>query len=524
MSIMDGGQALAKSLYREGVRVIFGLPGAGQYEAIDAIYQEPGIRYITTRHEQVTSYMANGYAKLGGGVGTALVVPGPGFYNTTPGLATAYDASMPVLVITGAPHYSHGSATSAEEDLKLLRPITKWAGRAESPADIPGVVHEAFRHLTTGRRRPVVVEIASTTFAATAEVALLESESYAPPPGDPDRLEHAARLLAEAKRPLIWVGLGASDACAEVQNLAEHLQAPVVTTRQGKGIVSHRHPLSLGMANPAYKGHKTWLDQRDVILVVGAGAGYVGVTDSQKVIRIDLDEEQIAREDTNTYGIVGDARQCMGMLHRLVAGAIPARQDGVAEEVQTINAHRFGPEEQLQPQRDFIDAIRAALPDDGVLVAGMNQMGYYSRNYFHGYSPRTYISSHGNLGCVYPLALGAKIARPDKAVVSISGDGGFLYNAQEMATAVQYGIHVVAIVFNDHAYGNVMRAQEEEYDGHVIGTRLHNPDFVKMAEAFGVQSVRAESAAQLESSLRDALAADKPALIEVPVGKMERRY
>jgi acetolactate synthase-1/2/3 large subunit len=191
-----------------------------------------------------------------------------------------------------------------------------------------------------------------------------------------------------------------------------------------------------------------------------------------------------------------------------------------------VKAERFSPAHQLEPQASLMRAIRAALPDDGVLVPGMTQLGYYSRNFYPVYQPRTYLtpSSYGTLGFAFPVALGAKVGRPDRAVVAVSGDGGFLYNSQELATAVQYGINVVVVVFNDNAYGNVLRAQMEEFDGRVLGTQLHNPDFVRLAEAYGVRGVRAEGATQLEVALREALASDAPTLIEVPVGMMERRY
>ena len=195
-------------------------------------------------------------------------------------------------------------------------------------------------------------------------------------------------------------------------------------------------------------------------------------------------------------------------------------------DVRALNDARFDPAIQLQPQWDLMQAVRAAMPDDGILVQGMNQMGYYSRNYYPVYTPGTYLtaSSHSTLGCAYPLALGAKVAQPDRAVVALSGDGGFLYNSQELATAVQYGINAVVIVFNDNAYGNVLRAQIEQFDGHIIGTRLPNPDFVKLAQVYGARGVLAQDAAQLEMALREALTFEAPTLIEVPVGMMERQY
>ena len=518
MPKMTGGQALAKSLYREGVRVVFGLPGAGQYEAIDGIYEEPGIRYFTTRHEQATTHMADGYARVSGNIATALVVPGAGVFNASTGISTAHSVSSPILVVTGR----HDQ--SPNDEMASVRQITKWAARATDPADVPAIVHEAFYHLKTGRPRPVYLEVPHEVLAAEAEVKLLEPESYDPPIGEPEGIAEAARLLATAERPAIWAGTGAqrSGASQALQALAEHLQAPVVTGRESKGVISDRHSLSLGMGELRFDPLRKWLTQRDVILAVGTSR-FGESNDKQQIIRIDIDEAAIERTAHNCIGILGDARCCLEEIYRIVTTTTAARPN-CTEEVRAINAARFDSKIQLQPQWGFMQAIRAAIPDDGIFIQGMNQMGYYSRSYYPVYEPRSYLISAGNLGVAFPVALGAKIAKPDKAVVVASGDGGFLYNSQELATAVQYGINVVVIVFNDNAYGNVLRAQIEQFDGHVLGTELYNPDFVKLVEAYGVRGVRAHDAEELESALREALAADAPRVIEVPVGKMDREY
>ena len=482
MAKMTGGQALAKSLYREGVRAVFGLPGAGQYEAIDGIYEEPGIRYFTTRHEQATTHMADGYARVSGNIATALVVPGAGVFNASTGIATAHSVSSPILVVTGR----HDQ--SPNDEMPSIRQITKWAARATNPADVPAIVHEAFYHLKTGRPRPVYLEVPHEVLAAEAEVKLLESESYDPPAGEPERIAQAAHLLAAAERPAIWAGTGVqrSGASQALQALAEHLQAPVVTGRESKGVISDQHPLSLGMGELRFEPLREWLAQRDVILAVGTTNSFGNGDDKQRIIRIDIDEAEIERTAHNRLCILGDARCCLEAIYRIVSATTSAGLS-CADEVHAINAERFDPKIQLQPQWGFMQAIRAAIPDDGIFIQGMNQMGYYSRNYYPVYEPRSYLISAGNLGVAFPVALGAKIAKPDKAVVVVSGDGGFLYNSQELATAVQYGINVVVIVFNDNAYGNVLRAQIEQFDGHVLGTELYNPDFVKLAEAYGVR-------------------------------------
>ena len=530
MPRMNGGEALVRSLAAEGLRVVFGVPGAGQYEAIDALYMTPSIRYIAVRHEQAASYMADGYARAGGEVAAALVVEGPGLFNAMSGVATAYATSSPILVVTGGHHHRKKGLELDEE--AWLGPLTKWVGRAESPAEIPGLVQEAFQQLRSGRPRPVGLEVPPSVFAATADVSLVQPADGSPTSADldPRAVQRAAELLVSARRPVIWAGGGVMRAKAAtlVAELADYLQIPVVTTRQGKGTISELHPLSLGMAEMRFQPLRNWLTGRDLILAVGASNFRRG--DGQQVIRIDVDESEL-EGDNEQLAIQGDAYPVMMALNQAVAAAGPSRADkaeAVQAEVAAINGARFDPSAQLQPQWGFMEAIHAALPDDGLVIQGMNQMGYYSRNYFRPRAPHAYLtsSSHGTLGCAYPIALGAKVACPERTVISLSGDGGFLYNVHELSTAVQYGIDAVAIVFNDNAYGNVLRAQMEEFDGHVLGTRLHNPDFVALAHSFGAHGVLAEDANALQRALEEAVAAEngKPTLIEVPVGMLGREF
>ena len=276
MTEMTGGQALARSLYREGVRVIFGLPGVQLYHAMDALYDEPGIRFITTRHEQATAYMADGYARAGGGVGTAMVVPGPGLLNAGAGLSTAYAASSPVLMVSGQIErdligVNRGMLHEIDDQLDAVRPLTKWARRVLDPAEVPEAVHEAFHQLKNGRPRPVEIEIPPETLADVTDVELLEPEAPRPIQPSAEKITAAVRMLAQAANPLLWVGGGAvsSGASEPLRKLAEHLQAPVIMTAEGKGAISDRHPLSLGSlwlrndtaAHPS-NGH-------DLILAVG---------------------------------------------------------------------------------------------------------------------------------------------------------------------------------------------------------------------------------------------------------------
>ena len=528
MAKMTGGQALVKSLYREGVRVVFGLPGVQLYHAMDAFYDEPGIRFITTRHEQATAYMADGFSRAGGGIGTALVVPGPGLLNATAALNTAYAASSPVMMVSGQIErdligVNRGMLHEVDDQLDIMRTVTKWARRAMDPAEVPETVHEAFQQVKNGRPRPVEIEIPPETLAEVADVELPEPEAPRPLAPDQQRIAEAARMLAEAKNPLIWAGGGtiSSGASDSVQKLAEHMQMPVIATAEGKGVISDRHPLSLGslwLRNDTVAGPNS---SHDLVLAVGTRLAFPMWLGGQQVVQIDVDADELGRNYENTYGLQGDARLSLEALLAEVAKLTPARADRSAE-VAAERAQRQQDKITVEPQESMLAAVRSAMPDDGILIAGMTQLGYYSRAYFPVYEPRTFITSSysGNLGYAYPTALGAKVAQPDKAVVALSGDGGFLYNSQEMATAVQYGINAVVVVFNDNAYGNVLRDQRNRFTGRTIGAELHNPDFMKLAEAYGVNGVRAETPEALETALRQCIAHNGPSLVEVPVGPM----
>lgn len=528
MANMTGGQALVKSLYREGVRVIFGLPGVQLYHALDALHEEPGIRFITTRHEQATAYMADGYARAGGGIGTCLMVPGPGLLNASAAIGTAYSASSPVLVVSGQIErdligVDRGILHEVNDQLDAIRPVTKWARRILDPADVPEAVHQAFYHLKTGRPRPVEIEIPPETLAEVADVELMEPEDYPRTPAASRQIDAAAKILAQANNPLIWVGGGviSSGGSDALQMVAEHLQAPVISTPEGRGAISDRHYLSLG----ALRLRNDPLGQpgagHDVVLAVGTRLANPQFLVGQKVVQIDVDEAELGRNYENTVGVHGDARRSLEELYKALSAIMPAKPSRRAE-VEALRNNRAETVLKVEPQESLINSVRAAMPDDGILISGMTQLGYYSRLHYPVYQPRTFLTSSyfGNLGYAYPVALGAKVAQPHKAVVALSGDGGFLFNSQELATAVQYSINAVVVVFNDNAYGNVLRDQVNRFEGRVIGAELHNPDFVKLAEAYGARGVRAHGPEQLEASVKEALAIDAPTLIEVPVGMM----
>jgi acetolactate synthase-1/2/3 large subunit len=369
----------------------------------------------------------------------------------------------------------------------------------------------------------VEIEIPWDTLSEVDDVEVLASAPVEPLGASPESVRRAAGALVASSRPLIWAGGGAtsSGASESLPRLAEYLQAPVATTSEGKGVISDRHYLSLGAGAWRRDEVEELLESSDVVLAVGTRLSRVGIKEGQQVVQIDVDAEEVGRRNANTIGVVGDTRRTLDELYDVLSGMTPQRASR-RDEIEAVRRARFAGSPGPEPQASFVAAIRAAMPDDGFVVEGLTQIGYAARSLYPVYVPGTYITSsyYGNLGYAYPTALGVKVAQPHRAVAAISGDGGFLFNSQELATAVKYGINAVVIVFNDNAYGNVLRDQKALFNGRAIGSELHNPDFVKLAEAYGARGVRVVGPERLEAALREALATDAPTLIEVPVGAM----
>lgn len=527
MAKLTGGEALVNSLLAHGVHTLFALPGVQNDWFFNALYDaENQIRVIHTRHEQGAAYMALGYAQSTGEVGAYSVVPGPGLLNTTAALSTAYATNDKVLCLTGqiasnSIGKGYGLLHELPDQLTILRALTKWAERINSPVEVPSLVAEAFRQLATGRPRPVGLEVPPDVLAATAEVDLtVPPMTITPPPLDEDALAAAGKLLAEAKQPMIFVGSGAIPAAEAVQELAELLQAPVVSSRTGHGVVSSRHPLSL--RTPA--AHVLWREA-DVVLTIGSRLQNPlqnwGYDENLKLIRVDVDPAEHDRIASPTVSIVARSQEAVPALVAAVAKHVGVRASR-AEEMNALKAEIEERSAFLAPQLGFINAIRAELPDDGIYVEEMTQVGYVARFAMPVYKPRTFItcSYQGTLGWGFATALGVKVANPDKPVISICGDGGFLFTVQELATAVQHKINTVTLIFNDGAYGNVQRMQKLNYGNRVIASELRNPDFVKLAESFGAQGLRAHNPDELRQAIRRGFAADVPTVIEIPVGEM----
>lgn len=524
MGRMTTAEAVVASLLAHGIDTVFGVPGVHNDPLFDALYDaRDRIRMLHARHEQTGAYMALGAALATGRPQVFTAVPGPGVLNTAAAMLTAWGMDAPVLALAGqipshAIDRGHGHLHEIPDQLGLLRHLTKHAARITGPHEAAARVANAICLAMSGRRRPVALECAIDTWRHAGPGRPVHPIPPVVPPVDDEAIEAAARILGPARKPLIVVGGGATDATPELRALAELLGAPVVSYRRGRGILPTSHPLAV----PLPVGHRLWREA-DVVLGVGTRL-YLQQsqwgTDGIKVVRLDIDPEEPDRFRRADAAVVADAAAGLRALAERLPAHMALREDRTVE----LAGHRTWLTERLsrlQPQMGFIQAMRAALPPDGILVDEVTQMGFAARLAFPVEAPRLFFSGYqDNLGYGYGTALGAAAACPGRAVLSIAGDGGFGYQAFELATAKRHGLPVVVVVFDDGHFGNVKRIQQQAWGGREIANDLANPDFVRFAESFGIAAFRATSAGELEARLREAFALRAPALVHVPVGEM----
>ena len=523
MPRLTTAEATIESLIRHGIDTLYALPGIHNDHLFDAAHKASDrIRIIHPRHEQTAGYMALGAALATGKPQPFAVVPGPGILNAATPILTAYATCAPVIAIAGqVPSFAidqgHGHLHEIHDQLGLLRHITKHVSRIRAPHEAPAQVNEAILQATSGRMRPVALECAIDVWGQPGEVAFPPIATTPVPPVDPMLIALAAAILSKAERPLIYVGGGALAAGPELQAVAEALNAPVASYRRGRGAIPTTHPLAMSMP----EGHAFW-KTADAVLAIGTRLyqqqATWGTDETLPIVRIDIDPDEIARFRRPACGIVGDAA---AVLRALLPALTPRARDREAEmaAIRAAFAERLARHE---PVMSFVRAIRAALPDDGIYVEEVTQVGFASRLALPVYGPRTFLSPgyQDPLGWGYGTALGAQAASPGRKVVLATGDGGFMFQAAELATAMRHNLPVVVVVFDDGAFGNVRRIQQQAYGNRLIACDLANPDFVKFAESFGMAAFRAGTPQQLEDALRKAFALDAPALVHVPVGEM----
>lgn len=527
MQRMTGGQAVAAALKTEGIDHIFGIVGTHNCPLFDGVFDDPAFRVVTVRHEQGASIMAAGYARASGKIAACFVVPGPGLTNALTGMGMAHSESAPLLLFGGQNTLAQlgregGHFHELANSLGVAGSVCGYTARVSAPGDVPRVVREATRMMRCQRPRPAYIEMPLDVQSAAADVDLLPPERLGRPAGDPASLARAVEALTSARRPFIFAGGGVAtaNASAELVRLAEALGAPVLTSMFARGVISDRHPLALGDGWGRLNLYGELLAQADLALVVGSRIDVVsdvnlGAGFPPRMVQIDIDPLVVGQRRPVDVGIVGDAASA---LRALAEGLVTGGRRDSWFDVAGCRARRSAIlQERTGPVGQLIGDLRAALPDDAIVVDDLTLVGYWIPLVFEAYQPRTVIhpGTFGTLGYSLPAAIGAKLACPTQPVVSISGDGGFLFTSQELATAVAEKLDLIALVFNDNAYGAIKTFQDRLYGGRRAGANLVNPDFVKLGEAFGVKSARVEPK-DVATAVRRALDAGGVWLLEVP--------
>ncbi len=546
---LTGAQALIATLRAYDVETIFGIPGVHTLPIYDAMREEPGLRHILARHEQGAGFMADGYARISGRPGVVCTITGPGATNAATPLADAYADSIPLLIIStslGRASQGHfrGELHGTKDQFGAMSALAGWARAVEYVEEIPFALQEAFRIMRSGRPRGAYLQIPLDLLEVEAEV-----EMPAPPPASRElsessreAIQAAARLLREARSPLIIAGAGVTFAGANEQllQLAELLQAPVLLGGKSHDVLPNDHPLVIAARGYAPRILQPLVGDSDVVLAVGSKLGAqrtgttvleggklktlrtrdVGLPLSSPLIHIDIDPAEIGFNYPAEVGIAADARLALDALLATLRGqslSAVSRAEMVAEVKETLRKrvqHAYGEGVAL------LDEVREALPHDGIVVADMTMLGYASAQYLPVYQPRTFLhpSELCAIGCGLPLALGAQLAAPDRPVVALCGDGGFLLNTGELATAVQEKLPVVTVIFNDATYTAVKSDQQHRFGSRYIATDLLAPDYVALARAFHARAVRVEGPGALCEAISEAIRdTSGPTVIEVPL-------
>lgn len=528
---LTGAQAIIQTLRAFHIDTIFGIPGVHTLPLYNVMRDEVGLRHILARHEQGAGFMAEGYARVKGSPGVVFTITGPGVTNVATPVASAYADSIPLLVISSSASTSskgraRGELHEVKDQLGVMHALAGWTRAIEHVEEIPSALRDAFRAMQSGRPRGAYLQVPSDLLETAAEVELLTDFKVEPLCPSAASLIEAATLLRSAKHPLIIAGAGVTMAGANtlLRQLAERLQAPVLLGSKSHDVLASDHPLALPTPGPLSADLRTLITRSDMALVVGSKLGAERFGDERlplpsNVIQIDIDPAEIGRNYPVTVGIVSDASTVLAaLLARL--GDISEKQ-ARTEEIAAVRttAYRNVCVQYGAQRVAFLDAVRAGLPRDGIVVADMTMLGYASAQYFPIYEPRTFIhpSELCTIGCGLPLALGAKVAAPERPVVALCGDNGFLLNTGELATAVQEQIPVVVVIFNDATLTAVKSEQQRRFGERYFSTDVRPPDYVALAHAFHAEGVYAETPEVLRDAISNALYRDGPTVIEVPL-------
>jgi acetolactate synthase-1/2/3 large subunit len=538
---MSGSQALVESLKREGVKVIFGIPGGAIMPVYDVLYDEKEIRHILMRHEQCAAHAADGYARVMRRPGVCMATSGPGATNLVTGIANAYMDSSPVIAITGqvATHMIGKDAFQEIDIIGITTPITKYNYQVRRVEDIPRIVKEAFYIASTGRPGPVLIDVPRDMQTGVAEVDFnvkINIRGYKPNiEPHPLQVKKAVDILVNSERPIILAGGGVhwSKAYEELLTLAELLMAPVATTFMGKGVIPENHPLSLGCIgmHGRIEANKSIM-AADVILAVGVRFSdrSTGKVDEfchdAKIIHIDIDPSEIRKNVPVHLPIVADAKMALkAIIDELIRRGFKREKSEWIKRIEMLKKEC----EDSEPGKELtavnaIKLLRKVLPENAIVATEVGQNQMWASLHFRVLKTGAFISSGGlgTMGFGFPASLGAKVAMPDVPVVDIAGDGSFLMTEQDLATSVVEDIPVIVMVLNNSSLGMVAQWQRLFFGKRYSHTDLRGvPDFAKLAEAFGARGVRVNSLNELEQVLREAIKSDVTVVIDVPIPKEE---
>ena len=538
MAKMSGGQAVVESLKAHGVDTVFGIISIHTLDLFEALLDSrESLRFIGGRHEHGCGFMADGYSRATGKPGVLLTSTGPGAADSVGALGEAYFSGSAVLEITTnveQDFLDQGRLVTheAKDQPGMLESVTGWSATIDQVESIPDRVVEAFQRFSVERPRPIALEIPTDLLGRHSDVEVLGPRRPAPPPGDPVMVERALETLLRAKRPVIFVGeeLHSAEASAEVVRLAELLGAPVVSGDGAKGVFPEDHPLSLGPAlgqriwgdNPVQE----WLGGCDVGVVLGSALTHrttvgVGLRLPETIVHVLLDGELVGKNYPAAVSIEADSGAVVRQWLDGIGGRDVYTGDAYKAEVDAIRTEIYqGLKEQWGNELRAFEAIREVAPRDTIFSLDPTIAANRASRCLPMYGPRTYMHPHGwsGLGFAFPAGMGAKAGVPGSPVVCVTGDGGFQYNLQELATAAQYDIHTVVLMFNDSAWGVLKKYQQDRYgDDRLYATELVNPDFVKIFESYGFEGRKVSSVTELTSALETALASGRTYLVEVQV-------
>ena len=543
MENMNGGRALMKSLEKEGVKEVFGLPGGANLPMYDELFKS-NIRHILARHEQSAAHMADGYGRVSRKPGVCFATSGPGATNLLTGIATAQADSAPMIAVTGqVPVKMIGKDAFQESDIiGMANPCVKYSFQPRDASEIPGVVRKGFYIAATGRPGPVLIDIPKDVQQNEALMTFPEEVKIRGyhPWTDPDivQIEKAIDMLLAADKPIILAGGGVtiSSAFAELQSISELLMIPVVTTFKGKGSFPENHPLSLGPIG--MHGHaeaNKLMTEADCVLAIGTRFSDRSVGTFEefekrlKIIHMDVDPAEIGKNQTTNIAVVGDVQATLRIMVKLLMQKSIKKTEGTTWLKHVKEVKEYWRENLKLPKGEMTAAkilrkLREVLPKESITTTEVGQHQMWASLFFDVIHPGTFFSSTGlgTMGWGFPAAIGAKVAKPDVAVVDIAGDGSFSMTENSLATSVLENIPVIVFLVNNFSLGMVAQWQRTFYDRRMIGVDLKNcPDYVKLAESYGAQGIRAQSLDELEKAIKIGLKSDVTTVIDIPIDPEE---